>query len=97
MRQWSSCLWMAIAFVTSTQVSRAQQPAIAWQNDIAAAQQQAAQTNKYVLLHFWSPDCDHVSVPILPGVALWHVAYRRGGPSPLITHFTRLLQGGFSG
>jgi hypothetical protein len=25
-----------------------------------------------------------------------HVAYRRGGPSPLITHFTRLLQGGFS-
>jgi len=26
-----------------------------------------------------------------------HVAYRRGSPSPLITHFTRLLQGGFSG
>jgi protein disulfide-isomerase len=35
-----------------------QQQGIAWQSDIAAAQQLAAQTNRLVLVHFWSTTCE---------------------------------------
>lgn len=56
MRHWKLFL-VATIVVVSAGSSEAQQPGIAWQPDIATAQQIAAQTNRLVLVHFWAPWC----------------------------------------
>ena len=46
----------AMVMAALAQVGHAQQ-GVAWQSDIATAQQMASQTNRLVLVHFWAPSC----------------------------------------
>ena len=64
--------WLIAAlFLTAfAKLSVAQQPGIAWLPDIETAKQLAAQSNKLVLVHFWSTSCQ-------PCMRLEHEVFNR--------------------
>jgi len=55
LRHWHA--FSLLVFTLFTVPATAQQPGIAWLNDLEAAKAQAKQSGKLVLVHFWTPSC----------------------------------------
>ncbi len=57
MWRFNSFLGAAVIWAVGAQLGYPQQQGVAWQPDIATAQQIAGNTNRLVLVHFWAPSC----------------------------------------